>query len=557
MLSELSVAPAVAVQSDQQVMGWWHRDGGGDTFSGVDAFRRALHNLRRPLCVVREGGEQVVARGGVLRIGIDAVNSDSLPVFGYASPMALRNLGDPSFIDDYGLKYPYMSGSMANGISSRTLVESMARAGLLSSFGAAGKSAAEVESAIDHLSGRLSGKPYCFNLIHSPNEPLLEAQIVDLYIHRGVRLVEASAYLSLTLPVVRYRVHGIHRDPEGRIVAPNRIIAKASRVEVASKWFSPPPESMLAELVKQGEISSEQAELASRIPMAQDLTAEADSGGHTDNRPAITLLPTMLSLRNRLQAQHNYAAPLRVGCAGGIATPIAAAAAFAMGAAYIVTGTINQACQESGSSDQVRQMLAQAEQADVSMAPAADMFEMGVKLQVLKRGTLFPMRAAKLYDIYTRYQSPEDIPASERAALEKSLFRMPLEQVWKQTEAFFRERDPSQLERAAADSKHRLALLCRWYLGSASSWANEGNSNRQVDFQIWCGPAMGAFNEWTRGTFLEYVKHREVVVVAMNLLYGAGVISRITTLLRQGLRLGSALQAVAPLPLADIEELLV
>ena len=33
--------------------------------------------------------------------------------------------------------------------------------------------------------------------------------------------------------------------------------------------------------------------------MAEDLTAEADSGGHTDNRPAITLLPTMLALRDR------------------------------------------------------------------------------------------------------------------------------------------------------------------------------------------------------------------------------------------------------------------
>jgi NAD(P)H-dependent flavin oxidoreductase YrpB (nitropropane dioxygenase family) len=48
----------------------------------------------------------------------------------------------------------------------------------------------------------------------------------------------------------------------------------------------------------------------------------------------------------------------------------------------------------------VREMLAQAEQADVIMAPAADMFEMGVKLQVLKRGTMFAMRAAKLYELY-------------------------------------------------------------------------------------------------------------------------------------------------------------
>ena len=42
------------------------------------------------------------------------------------------------------------------------------------------------------------------------------------------RLIEASAYLDLTPDVVRYRVHGIHTDADGRIVAPQlseRIIA--------------------------------------------------------------------------------------------------------------------------------------------------------------------------------------------------------------------------------------------------------------------------------------------------------------------------------------------
>src|SRR5258708_39524783 len=95
--------------------------------------------------------------------------------------------------------------------------------------------------------------------------------------------------------------------------------------------------------------------------------------------------------------------PLRVGAAGGIATPASAAAAFVMGAAYVLTGSINQACVESGSSDLVREMLAQAEQADVIMAPAADMFEMGVRVQVLKRGTLFAMRAAKFFELYRNY----------------------------------------------------------------------------------------------------------------------------------------------------------
>jgi PfaD family protein len=212
---------------------------------------------------------------------------------------------------------------MANGIGSAEIVEAMGRAGMLGIFGAAGLPLAAVDAAIDRL-GRTLGPsvPHGFNLIHSPNEPDLEAAVVALYLRRGVRLVEASAYLDLTLLVVRYRVHGIHRHGSGRIVAPNRIIAKVSRVEVASKFLAPPPAKYLRALVASGEITPEQAEWAGRIPMAHDVTAEADSGGHTDNQPAIVLLPTMLALRDRAQAHFGDDQLLRIGAAGGISTPV-------------------------------------------------------------------------------------------------------------------------------------------------------------------------------------------------------------------------------------------
>src|SRR4029077_15375289 len=120
------------------------------------------------------------------------------------------------------------------------------------------------------------------------------------------------------------------------------------------------------------------------------------------------------ALRDRLQAQFQYSTPPRVGLAGGIAKPSSVAGAFAMGAAYVVTGSVNQACVESGSSDSVRKMLAEAVQADVIMAPAADMFEMGVKVQVLKRGTMFAMRAQKLFELYRQYPAWEAIPEADR-----------------------------------------------------------------------------------------------------------------------------------------------
>jgi trans-AT polyketide synthase/acyltransferase/oxidoreductase domain-containing protein len=465
----------------------------------------------------------------------------------FVPPCRPEDLGDRGFCRDRGLRYPYLAGAMANGIGSADLVEALGRAGMLAFFGSAGLAPAVVESAAVRIARNLGDMPFGFNLIHSPNEPDLENALVDLYLRRGVRLVEASAYLDLTPAVVRYRLHGIHADAAGRVVAPNCVIAKVSRVEVAAKFFSPAPDRLVGELVREGHLSPEQARLAARVPVAQDVTAEADSGGHTDNRPAITLIPTLLALRDRLQAQHGFDVPLRVGAAGGIATPASAAAAFAMGAAYVLTGSINQACLESGSSDAVREMLARAEQADVAMAPAADMFEMGVKVQVLKRGTMFPMRAAKLYELYRAYPSLEALPAEERAALEKNLFRAPLEEIWRQTRDYFLTRDPARVPRAERDPKHRMALVFRWYLGQSSRWANTGAPDRRLDYQVWCGPAMGAFNEWVKGSFLEQPRNRGVVNVALNLLYGAALLGRLHLLRCQGVDVPADWSRLSPL----------
>ncbi|HEY5700587.1 MAG TPA: PfaD family polyunsaturated fatty acid/polyketide biosynthesis protein [Gammaproteobacteria bacterium] len=544
MLSRSS--PQAGAGGQSSALGWWHREG-GEVLHGVEAVHNALLTLHQPVCLVRDGDRYGVTRGGSVRLGIDGVGREDLPVVGYAARLMPQQLGDPGFCGDHGVDYAYMAGAMANGIASPELVESLSRAGLLSSYGAAGKSIEEIDRAIERISSRLAGRPYCFNLIHSPAEPLHEARTVELYLHRGIRVIEASAYLDLTLPVVRYRVTGLYQDPEGRVVAPNRIIAKASRVEVARKWLSPPPPKMLAALVDAGEISQDQAALAAHIPMAQDLTAEADSGGHTDNRPAVTLIPTFLALRNRLQAEHGYADSLRIGAAGGIGTPNAAAAAFAMGAAYIATGTVNQACIESGSSDLVRRMLAESEQADVIMAPAADMFEMGVKLQVLKRGTLFPMRASKLYELYSEYDSLDDIPANVRDNLERTVFRASIADIWSRTREFFSARDPTQVARAETDPRHKMALVFRWYLGHSSRWANDGDASRQADYQVWCGPAMGAFNEWVRGSFLESPENRKVVTIAHNVLFGAAVLTRINVIRSQGTHLDADWVRVAPL----------
>ncbi len=494
-------------------------------------------------------------RAAVADLGkpVVVVQTDQGPVVAFLPPLRPEQLGDPTFRSDHALRFAYKTGAMANGIASAEIVIAMAKAGMLGSYGAAGQSLERIAKAIDQIETAVGGATYCVNLIHSPGEPAHEMATAELLLQRGVPLVEASAYLDLTPAIVRYRVAGFKGGVGGMAYPMNHVIGKVSRVEVATKFLSPPPEKILKELVTAGHVTATQAQLAARFPVADDVTVEADSGGHTDNRPAITLLPTILALRDRLQAQFKYFTPPRVGLAGGVATPASVAAAFAMGAAYVVTGSVNQACVESGSSDAVRKMLAEAGQADVTMAPAADMFEMGVKLQVLKRGTMFPMRATKLYELYRSYPNWEAIPAAERVQVEKTHLRTTFEDVWDQTRTFWAGREPGQVAKAEADPRHKMALVFRWYLGLSSRWANVGDPGRQLDYQVWCGPAMGAFNEWAKGSPLEKPANRTVVGVALNLLVGACVVLRRQALRQQGVNFPDACFPLAPVDRTELE----
>jgi trans-AT polyketide synthase/acyltransferase/oxidoreductase domain-containing protein len=487
-------------------------------------------------------------------IGAHSSGDAGLPLLAYVPALPAESLGDAGFRRDHGLTFAYAAGAMANGIASEQLVEAVSGAGMLAFFGAAGLSIERIGAALDRLGRSLGARTYGVDLIHSPNEPRHESATVALYLNRQVRLVSASAFLLMTVPLVRYRVSGIHRGADGRIVAPNQVIAKVSRVEVARQFLAPPPDSILRELVADGSISTEQAELATEIPMARDLTAEADSAGHTDNRPALALLPTMLTLAARTTRERGYIDPLRVGAAGGISTPAAVAAMFGMGAAFVMTGSVNQSCIEAGTSDEVRAMLAAAEQADTAMAPAADMFEMGVKVQVLKRGTMFAMRAARLYELYRNHDGLDSLPPVHRRELEKNYFKEPLEQAWQRTRQFFADRDPAQLERANRDPKHKMALLFRSYLGLSSRWANTGDVARRVDYQVWCGPAMGAFNEWAKGSFLADPQQRRVTLIARNLMHSAAVITRIQALRNQGIVVPSELLERRPSSAANFDE---
>jgi trans-AT polyketide synthase/acyltransferase/oxidoreductase domain-containing protein len=440
-----------------------------------------------------------------------------------------ESLGSAEFRADYGVRYAYVAGSMFKGIASAALVVRMARAGLMGFFGTGGLSLGEIEDAIREIEAALpAGASYGMNLLYPLDDPGLEEATVDLYLKHAVRFVEAAAYLQVTAPLVRYRFTGAHRRADGRPLATRRVLAKVSRPEVAAAFMQPPPASILERLVREGGLTADEAEAARMLPLSEDVCVEADSGGHTDARVAYALIPSMTRLRDVLMARHGYPTRIRIGTAGGIGTPEAVAAALVLGAEFIVTGSINQCTPEAGTSAAVKDMLADLDVQDTAYAPAGDMFELGARAQVVKRGTLFPARANKLYQVYRQHASLDQIDEPTRRAIE-GYFKRSFDEVWRETRDHLASARPAELEKAERDPRSRLAHVLRWYFVHTTRLAIGGVAGEKANYQVHCGPAMGALNRFLEGTDLEDWRGRHADVLGERLMHGAAaLLSRVT-----------------------------
>src|SRR5271154_6940171 len=108
----------------------------------------AIRTVRQPLRLVRRGESLVPAE-----------DKDSEPVL-FVPAVPPEQLGDPTFLADYQIRYPYAAGAMANGIASVALVTALSRAGLLGFFGAAGLSLDSVQAAMEQLQQNLGTLPF-------------------------------------------------------------------------------------------------------------------------------------------------------------------------------------------------------------------------------------------------------------------------------------------------------------------------------------------------------------------------------------------------------------
>lgn len=437
-------------------------------------------------------------------------------------------LGSAAFREDYNLKYAYVAGAMSHGVASAALVVRMGQAGMMSFFGSGGLKKEQIESAIIYIQEKLkNGEAYGINLLNGSREEDTAALIFKYHI----RNIEAAAYMEISPTLARLRISGARRQ-NGSVIIPRRLMAKVSRPEVAAAFLSPPPERIVKKLLQEQLITPDEAALAQYIPMADDICVEADSGGHTDMGVAFTLLPTIMRQRDEAMNTYRYSRGIRIGAAGGIGTPEAAAAAFILGADFILTGSINQCTIESGASNLVKEMLQHVNEQDTAYAPAGDMFEMGARVQVLKKGVLFPARAQKLYDLYRQHNSLDEIDEKTKIQLQEKYFRQSFQDVYQEVTTYYARKN---IQVADANPKQKMAYLFRWYFGYSIRAALSGDEKSKADFQVNCGPALGAFNQWIGHTSW-YNRHVDAVgemimngaaeVLNKRLNYFGGLISR-------------------------------
>ena len=116
-------------------LGRWRSDGSTPTAFPAEA-SAILGDLRSTVSVVAGESGPAAARGGSGSFGSQHTGTHDL--LALLPPLPPARLGGTGFASDHGLKYPYMTGAMANGIASAEIVEAMCWAGMLGSFGAAG-----------------------------------------------------------------------------------------------------------------------------------------------------------------------------------------------------------------------------------------------------------------------------------------------------------------------------------------------------------------------------------------------------------------------------------
>ncbi|MFF8401507.1 ACP S-malonyltransferase [Streptomyces sp. NPDC015684] len=337
-------------------------------------------------------------------------------------------------------------------------------------------------------------------------------RLVTLLLDRGVRHVETDHPYGPDAALVRFRFTGARRTPAGTPVARRHVLARVSGLDQAAAFLRPPSPDILAELVRTGGLSAQEADAARELPVASDLAVQAPAGWHADGADAYQLLPSVAALAARGPGPE----PVHVGLRGVVGTPEQAATAFALGAAFLVSTSLTACAPNARLSAELGRTLTEVTDDDLTWAPTERYATLGVPARVVRRGTLFPARAHLLHRLLRAHRFLAEVPAARRRHIEEEVLGGPA----------------AGPPPGALDGRVRTTDVFRWYVRETARRTGAGDPVRPLDHQLPCDPELTHFNRAALGTELAARQARTPGAVAGHLLtkaaelLAAGVVSR-------------------------------
>ncbi|WP_434739712.1 acyltransferase domain-containing protein [Micromonospora sp. SH-82] len=391
------------------------------------------------------------------------------------APRRGATTGSAALQAEYDISRPCLVGALGHGVTSPTLLRRLCGAGLFGFLGTDGLGTAEVAAAL----GQLRDLPRYGAAW--PTSGVDDRAVAQLYLSHDVRAIQVDGARGTVPPqVVRYRFADGDR----------RVLALTDDMATAVGFLRPADPDLVGALVAVGDLDVTAARRATTVPVATDVAVRRD---------ALDLVPALVRHRDLV------APTVRVGVAG-VGSPAAVAAAFALGADFVVVTTLAQCTPEAATSDEAKDLLAGLDVTEVRDAPDPELFALGVRSRVAGRGTLYAARAERLYRLYLRHDRLEDIPAADRAGVERVHFGRSLDEVWAEVAA------------PVVDDRHRMALVFGAYCRAATAAAVQGDRRRLLDFRIPCGTDMGTFNRLTVDGPLADWRRRHVDLVVEELM---------------------------------------
>jgi trans-AT polyketide synthase/acyltransferase/oxidoreductase domain-containing protein len=127
--------------------------------------------------------------------------------------------------------------------------------------------------------------------------------------------------------------------------------------------------------------------------------------------------------------------------------------------------------------------------------------------------------------IYNHYRSIEEIPEKIQIQIQENNFKKTFEEIWQETKMHFeRIGQKQEIDKANRNPKHEMALVFSGYFDYTAQLAFSGDVTDRVNYQVLTGPALGAFNQWVKGSDLEDWRARHVDQIGKRLMKEAAIL---------------------------------